>query len=325
MLAAEDSVVNNIYNLEISSVEYDRLVNLGFSEDEIIKMDPEEYSLNKNLKGEIVAEDKKFIKLVEYHEGVGGVSTLSNNVGVNRVIPKADASTEFSQFELTEEQFNHEVEQAQKQSNNTFILNEASILATPGYDDYSTSYKVITTTIVSLGSKKYRVKNNVFWKVMPSNRDFDLIGVAVGNNWAGNKGTEYAKQTWNMYNYNNGSVTSDFATYSTSQNASYWDLRGEGYAVKMNLKDDDWIALPGAGLMGYSVSTTDMYMYYTVSPTLTSVARIDAFGRYAHAITTIKPTVGFSVSTALSAGFSISINKQSDFEYSNHTQATITF
>lgn len=326
ILAAEVSVVNNVYNLEISNDEYNRLLNLGFTKDQIINMDPEEFALNKDLEGEIVSKDTKFIKVVEYHENTGGGSNLSKGAEINRLIPKSDSSTEFVQIELTEEEFNRQVEQAQQQINNTFELKGATTLSMPGYSSYSTSYKRVTTTIISLGSHpKYRVKNQVYWKVMPKNRDFDLIGVAIDKPWAGNKGTEYGKQTWYMYKHRDGSTTTGSATYSTTRNASYWDINGSGYAVKMNLKNDEQTLISGQGYIGYYVKATDMVMYYDVCPRQTGAIGIDAYGRYAHAITKISPSIGFSVAFPASIGFSLSGAKLNNFEQTNKTQATLWF
>ncbi|WP_242461755.1 hypothetical protein [Bacillus thuringiensis] len=62
-------------------------------------------------------------------------------------------------------------------------------------DSNTTSYKKVTTNIVSLKAKqKYRVKTSIEWSVMPSNRKIDVIGTGVNSSfWAPSPGSQYGQ------------------------------------------------------------------------------------------------------------------------------------
>lgn len=309
--------INN-NNIVINNNDYQRLTSLGFSYNEILNMDSEEYSLNENLSGEIQSTDKKYFKVIE--KVVKDQDIQSSTLKSLKSESEEPTTEVVATQEMTKEDFDKEVAAA-KQKMDTPPQN--STFAT---DSHSTSYKVETTSVVKLsGSSNYRVKNDIEWVIMPKNRDYDVIGVALKSQWSGNKGSEYGKQTWGLYDFDTKKTTTGSSTYSTSKDASYWDIAGDGFGVKMNLKNDDKVVVPGVGYVGYEVRSLNLYMYYTVGKAVTNPARIDVYGRYAHATTTIKPSFGFSLSTALSAGFSFSLVKVEDFDISNHTVATIVF
>jgi len=242
-----------------------------------------------------------------------------------------DESTQIvSSEEMTKADYEKEVAAATKklEAKAEGVTNSkisASRSTTSDSDSYNTSYKKVTTSVVKLSNGKYRVKNDVTWSIMPKNRDFDVIGVGVQPQWAGNKGSEYGKQTWKEYDYGTRKTKTGYSQYSTTRNPSYWNIDGNGFGVKMNLKNDNKVAKTGVGWVGTEVRNLNLYMYYTVGKTVSNVKRIDAYGRYAHATTKLKPSFGFSVSTSIAAGFSFTLNKVSDFDITNKTVATIEF
>jgi hypothetical protein len=315
--AAEGDTVKfvNNNNIVITDSDFQRLTNLGFSSDQILNMDSEEYSLNKGLNGDIISVSKRYEKVVEKVKQPPKNMPSSPSKGDQQEPDTEVVSTQ----EMTKEDFDKEVAAAKQKRNNPTTFSASAT------DTYSTSYKYTTTSVTKLTTSTYRVKNDVHWVLMPKNRDFDVIGVAVKSQWAGNKGTEYGKQTWELYSYDNRTTTTGSSTYSTSKDASYWNIDGDGFGVKMNLKNDDKALVSGVGYIGTEVRDLDLYMYYTVGKAVTNPARIDGYGRYAHATKTLKPSFGFSLSTSLSAGFSFSLNTVDDFDIDNHTVATIIF
>ncbi|MGE6260850.1 hypothetical protein ACQKCU_23740 [Heyndrickxia sporothermodurans] len=317
--------VNN-NNIVITNSDYQRLESLGFTYDQILTMDSKEYSLNEGLSGKVISKSTEYIKVVERvvqsDENIQSPASKSSNLQESEQVEPTTEVVEVQ--EMTKEDFEREVAIAKKKEEGKNNSPEFSPLASDS-DFSQTSYKTMTTSVVDYGFGEYRVKNDVHWFVTPKNRDFDVIGVAVKPQWAGNKNTEYGRQTWKLYNFQTKKTTTGKAEYYLGKNRSYWDIDGDGFSVKMNLKDDDKILLPGSGYQGYEVRDLDLYMYYNVSKAVNKPARIDAYGRYAHAKTKLKPGFGFSVSTTLTAGFSFSLNTVKDFDITKNTVATIIF
>ena len=52
----------NYYEISMTSQQYNNLLNLGFSEDEIYYMDQETFDLNKDIEGQLVAKNNKYYK-----------------------------------------------------------------------------------------------------------------------------------------------------------------------------------------------------------------------------------------------------------------------
>ena len=61
---ASESEYVNYFNISMTSQEYNNLLNLGFSEDEIYYMNLDTYNANKDLSGTVVASNKKYYKTI---------------------------------------------------------------------------------------------------------------------------------------------------------------------------------------------------------------------------------------------------------------------
>lgn len=68
-----DNVLNN-NNILITGTEYQNLLNLGFTENEILNMTLDEYEMNKNLRGTIVAQN------VIYFDEQNNILNNKNNI-----------------------------------------------------------------------------------------------------------------------------------------------------------------------------------------------------------------------------------------------------
>lgn len=66
------SVYKNYFGIEITNQEYNNLLNLGFSEDEIYYMSEETFESNKDLSATKVAENQKYYKTI--YTGLDGQS-----------------------------------------------------------------------------------------------------------------------------------------------------------------------------------------------------------------------------------------------------------
>ncbi|WP_096272557.1 hypothetical protein [Paucisalibacillus globulus] len=63
---AEESIkLTNSNGIQINEVEYERLINLGFTAKEIKSMEVEEFELNKDLDGQVASESTKYYEFTE--------------------------------------------------------------------------------------------------------------------------------------------------------------------------------------------------------------------------------------------------------------------
>ena len=134
------SAYENYYEVSMSEDEYNNLLELGFTEEEIYYMDESEFNNNKVIVGNLEAvSERYFVNIVRY-DATGKI--ISNN-----------------DMEVTEEDYN-----------NDGIM----LLSADGYIE--TTYKQMRTTIAA-ASSKYRYKITLTWKKMPAVRSYDIIGI----------------------------------------------------------------------------------------------------------------------------------------------------
>lgn len=67
----------NYYNIEMTEAEYDTLLNLGFSQDEIYYMNLETFNLNKDADATLLASETKHYKYVYTDYGLSYVTEVS--------------------------------------------------------------------------------------------------------------------------------------------------------------------------------------------------------------------------------------------------------
>lgn len=132
----------------ITNEEYNNLLNLGFTEREILNMTEKEFDDNKNLKGEILDSTTEYYKLTEYYDIIGGFILSTNQ-------------------RITKQEFENKTSDEKVRSIST------------GYIE--TAYKKLTTTIVNT-SLGYRYKVSLEWKNIPSHRGYDIIGIGIDSN-----------------------------------------------------------------------------------------------------------------------------------------------
>lgn len=124
----------NYFGIEMTNQQYNNLLELGFSEDEIYYMDEQTFTENKDVLATLVGKTEKYYKSV--------YTDLNGN----------SYSTEVSAEEYE---------------------NQSSIQSR-GYVE--TEYKKVVSSISQL-TNQFRYKVTTSWKLMPSVRSYDIIGV----------------------------------------------------------------------------------------------------------------------------------------------------
>lgn len=131
-------------NIIMTFEQYNKLINLGFTEQEIFNMSETEFKNNKDIIGSVISTSEKYYRQqIEYN---------TNNEIISIIEEEVD-----------------------EQEYNNFPNSDISLASlTPGYIE--TNYKKMTTQIISV-SDKYRYKVTLEWKNMPAVRSYDIIGI----------------------------------------------------------------------------------------------------------------------------------------------------
>lgn len=129
----------NYNNIHMTNNEYNTLLNLGFTENQIYHMDEETYLNNKDLDAKLVSQMQRYYK------------TISPVYGSSYTV------------EITKEEYDSVDE------------NKVTLRGT-----VNTTYKTIVSSIAQNGNK-YRYNVSTMWKIMPSTRSFDIIGIGFAD------------------------------------------------------------------------------------------------------------------------------------------------
>lgn len=174
VMAKEDCYLINNNNLEINYSEYANLINLGFTEQEIMNMAYDEFIDNKDLKGEIVDTEVKYYT------------------------------------NTTKYDFGHNIVSSVDQEISEFMYNNSNVLVpfglTPGYTEISS--RKVTTTIIAV-SNMYRYKITVEWKSIPSVKSNDIMGIGIDSSVYIHSDIYFQQN----YCYSDGSCSSNMISY----------------------------------------------------------------------------------------------------------------
>lgn len=316
----------NFYNITMSDEQKNNLIDLGFSEEQIYYMEEEEFDKNKNLQGIIVSEDTKYIKSTYIYK--------NNDLSLNNRIINFNSLELINVIneEVTEEEYNNS-----DSTSSTIVLNDVN----PSIIE--TTYKKLTTKITYISStNRYRFRNDLVWKNMPSNRSYDVFGIALNNSVAEVvSGSQYFKTTYKKYDACLMSTTT-----STITSAS-WKKGGNGYALSFKLpsntsKTYSWNTLTGnpypcndndpfpgnsgSKTVTQNVTSLSSYMYYDVVK-IGSTSPLSAYGSYQHSVKSISLdlSLSFEVNINGSVGgvFSMSASVSEKFDKMSGTHAQI--
>lgn len=265
-----DGMYVNSLGVEMTEVQIENLRSLAFTERNIEQMTQEEFDYNCNLSGEVVSTDNTYYKTTYIPKSA---TTYSLNADDYFVLNE----------EISEEEY----------YNNSGV----SIAATCGTGDscWQTEYKKLETKItkISANSSKsgyehgaYRLRSDLEWSISPKIRAYDVLATAhANNNLSKIAASQYAKQEWLIVEYDesDGGWNEVWGQAIYSHSHSYWTVNdADGYAVKMNLKNDE-ISTDGEHID--RVQYMSSYMYYDVTNASEDlkVSIINAYGSYQHA------------------------------------------
>jgi hypothetical protein len=166
---ASDEVYHiNREGIQITQDEYNNLLNVGFTEKQIDRMDYQTFVENKDIEGTIVSRVGQYIK----------TSTVMRN-GIQYHTSEI----------LTEDEALEEVARRKEQPTRYASGDYYNGLA---YD----TYKYVATTIVNLGDDIMRYKADTTWLEMPSVRSYDILGIGMEADKVQLYTTIYFRQDW---------------------------------------------------------------------------------------------------------------------------------
>lgn len=140
--ADENIFYTNLYNIEMTETEYNNLLELGFTENEIYHMTNDIFMDNKDIEATLESET------IEYYK----VTTITQN-----------GNTTSTSEIVTQEEYENGSQGPQTRAT---------------YDGVTTTdYKIMRTNISQLSSVQYRYKVTLTWRNMPSKRSYDIIAI----------------------------------------------------------------------------------------------------------------------------------------------------
>jgi uncharacterized protein YpmS len=167
---ADEVYFTNLEGIEMTETEYNNLLNLAFTPDQINRMDYQTYIDNKDLEGEIVGHTKKHYKIT---------ATIQNGI-------QSYTYQEISEFEMLHAQ------QVQLQ-NPSYSPNVVGTF----YDGYSYDlYRTMESYIVCLYNTIMRYKVDVQWNSIPTERSWDIIGIGIEANKVHLASTVIFREDW---------------------------------------------------------------------------------------------------------------------------------
>lgn len=278
---------------EISYEEINRLKNIGFSEEQIYAMEESIFNENKNIVGRVITQKTRFYKTtIVYND---------NNLQVN----SSDSNFNVVNEEISEEEYNS----LSTEMNNSISINRNQ----PGV--VSTEYKQLTSSIIQVGDK-YRLKVDLTWKKMPSQRSSDILTLAHNGLTSPIPNSKYFQQIW-VYD-NPCQNSSERGTSSEGR----WKTTVDLYGKVFSLPSDKLCTVPSSNplvtptVKTMKIKSLSSYLYYDINKVTSPVHVIDAYGDYAHAVKKVaidvafnfgfdgsKPSVGISFTPSLVSSY----------------------
>lgn len=283
VFAEHDDKVTGVTNSNLKRNDIERLLNFGFSEEEVEKFTPTELQMfnekyGKDSIGQLVSKETKYYRI---------------NSGNVVEITKSDADKEVKAYEAKKQQKSKKNKEGKS----------VQVLAS---DTETTSWLSMTTTssaylipqynhlgqIIGYIQDGWQLKNSFTWLVNPLYKLTDVLGLSMNPNLTYVQNTEFA-----VYNrtcgYLNPYTQSDF--YFTANTKS---TTGLAFNIDLKAYSDD-----------NSVSAYDHrgYMIFNVRKNNSTATSTNAFGHYSH----LYNTINFSVSISTGA-MSVSGTTQKD-------------
>lgn len=287
---SNDGLFVNTKEVSITKEQFDRLKDLGFTDNQIQTMDEEEFNNNKDLLGQVVSQTIKYYKTTTIYKDT--YYRTSGTDYANDLISITE--------EITASEYNN--------SESTII----PFGLTNGYTE--TNYKKMTTTIIAVNGR-YRYKNDLVWKTLPSTRSYDILSIGIDPGIvSGISSTKYYRTTYEG-KYNN--TGAGFCNISTN---GIWNLESNGYLVTFELPSNT---------SDTTITSISSYMYFEVQkiPTYT-IQTLNAYGNYKHAQKKVDSSVSFGVSVGSGGGISFDVSVSSStvtsYDSMDTAQATLS-
>ena len=234
---AETCYLTNNNGICISETEYNNLVSMGFTDFEIKNMDLDIYNNNKNLTGDVKSVATRYIVDTTYRNGVLVFNTSRD---------------------ISEEEYNS----AREPQPTRGITNAYT----------ETTYKRLDTTIVQYNNK-LRYKAALTWKIMPSTRSYDIIGVGLDDQYVYSSGNRTFSQTYcTSITSCQTSTTANIKVQSTGVGASF-KLPSGSYVIMTSYVYSDISKKSGT-------NPTSLYAYGDYAHATESVTEIQADAYY---------------------------------------------
>lgn len=282
--SAAEVVYTNSKGVKMTQAEYDNLKNLGFSDMAIDQMEQEIFDENKDLVVYNKVEVTKYYETTEIPIKEEN-NTISNTkpLNLNNLTITTDNDNLYLTKELSKEEYYKKVQSAKMGLKN----GSYSVLSD---DTTSTSYRTLTTSIVELTNKKYRLKSEFKWDIMPKTRKVDTLSTSIDNYFTPIAQSEFGQQLWSYWNPSNPNAGFKYDSVSYSRGSSKYTRQSAGYGLQMDLKDDD---------TGYKLFELSGYMYYDIEKSSSIIPTyVNAYGNYAH----LTENTSLSYSISLSYG-----------------------
>jgi hypothetical protein len=155
--ASGEVYYTNRENIEMTEQEYNNLLELGFTEAQIYRMDYQTFEDNKDIEGTLLSEEQQYVK-----------TTITMRNGVKHYTTQVVSEFEY----LTHLQ-----------------MQQGSLSGGPGYSPNLSGnyydgimmdeYQLLTIIIVGIDDNTLRYKLDVEWLDIPSTRSWDIIGIGI--------------------------------------------------------------------------------------------------------------------------------------------------
>ena len=177
----------NYNNIEMTENEYNNLVELGFTEDEIYLMGNTEFEANKDIEATLVSATEKYYKTTTIIQN--GITTSSSEV-----ISKEQYELEKDATPVTRSIYNGLV---------------------------TTDYKHMLMEMSQLNDVEMRLKITLTWLNIPSTRSNDIIGIGFEQAYVDINSSIYFQQNYTNSSGSHSSVTSIKQTFNTGASAVF--------------------------------------------------------------------------------------------------------
>ena len=293
-VAKADNFIN-LMDVSMTDSQIETLRNLGFTDEEIDRMNLEEFNKNKDLDAKLISQNTKYYKIIEYIPFK--TYSVSNNTSENNVL--------YYSKEISKEEYDN----PDKYDNGISTQDKFT------QEIINTEYKQMTTSISYVNSNAYRFKNSLKWKKAPKTRSYDIIAIGFDNKVASDPSTKTFYMSYTEDDSNKGTCG-----YKSTSTTYLWKSSSKGEAAVIKLPENTG---------RYTRYEFDMYMYFNVRKAIYDpIIALDAYGDYKHAQkkVSLSPTLGIGISSegiSFEASVSPSITKSYDAISTSHATASI--